>query len=384
MAHDLNPFYSRRHFGKTAAGFGAAIGMVTILKSLEARAMRRRPEPIVIGHRGASADRPEHTRLSYFEAIAQGADYIEPDLVMTKDGVLVARHENEISGTTDVASRPEFALRRTSKIIDRVQYDGWFTEDFTLAELKTLSARERLPELRPGNQYLHLTERLSILTLDEIIALATSESKRLGRRIGLYPETKHPSYHASLGFRMEDMLLDQLTRGGYGSRRDPVFIQSFEVGNLQQLRKRTTIRLIQLMDAEGGPADRQTKYADMLTPAGLRQIASYADGIGVAKGLVIPRDAADQLAQPTALIKEAHQAGLQVHAWTFRPENHFLPANFRNETHPAPAGFQLPPDAWRGDGVGEVAAFLAAGLDGVFADHPADAVAALAKQKQPR
>jgi glycerophosphoryl diester phosphodiesterase len=357
--------------------------MVTVLSSLEARATRKRAAPIVIGHRGASADRPEHTLASYREAIAQGADYIEPDLVMTKDGVLVARHENDITGTTDVADHPAFAARKTSKTIDGQKYDGWFVEDFTLAELKTIHARERLPKLRPAN--LRFSVEHFIPTLDEIIALAKSESTRLGRRIGIYPETKHPTHHALLGFKMEEALLDQLVRGGYGTRRDPVFIQSFEVGNLVRLRKVTTIRLIQLMDAEGGPADQQNYYADMLTPAGLRGIASYADGIGVAKSLIIPLDAAKRLTTPTSLVKDAHMAGLLVHGWTFRPENYFLPAEFANTTGATPPvlAYAGTADAWRGNGAGEIAIFLAAGLDGVFADHPADAVAALAKTRRP-
>jgi glycerophosphoryl diester phosphodiesterase len=375
----LPPKFSRRSMTK----FAMSAGMVTVLTSLEARATRKQARPIVIGHRGASADRPEHTLASYREAIAQGADYIEPDLVMTKDSVLVARHENDITGTTNVANHPEFAARKTVKTIDGQKYEGWFVEDFTLAELKKIHARERLPKIRPAN--LRFSVEHDIPTFDEIIALATSESTRLGRRIGIYPETKHPGYHASLGFKMEEALLAQLVRGGYGTRRDPVFIQSFEVGNLVRLRKMTTIRLIQLMDAEGGPADHQNYYADMLTPAGLRGVATYADGIGVAKSLVIPLDAGKHLTKPTSLVKDAHLAGLLVHAWTFRPENYFLPTEFANTSGATPPvqAFAETPDAWRGNGAGEIAAFLAAGLDGVFADHPADAVAALAKLKRP-
>jgi glycerophosphoryl diester phosphodiesterase len=346
--------------------------MVTVLPSLEARSTRKRVTPIIIGHRGASADRPEHTLESYREAIAQGADYIEPDLVMTKDAVLVARHENDITGTTDVSARAQFADRKTVKVIDGIKYDGWFVEDFTLAELKTLFVRERLPDLRPQN--IKYDGRLAIPTLDEIIDLANSESLRLGRRIGLYPETKHPTYHASLGCKMEETLLDHLKSGGYGSRRDPVFIQSFEVGNLVRLRQLTTIRLIQLMDADGGPADRQNYYADMLTPSGLRGIASYADGIGVAKQTLVNLvgDVPEHLAW-TPVLKEAHANGLLVHVWTFRPESAFLLRPF--------AGVRA--SEW-GDGVGEVSAFLTAGVDGVFCDHPADGVTALAKFKRPR
>jgi glycerophosphoryl diester phosphodiesterase len=356
--------------------------MVLILPSQEARATRRpRAAPIVIAHRGASADRPEHTLHAYREGIAQGADYIEPDLVMTKDGVLVARHENDITGTTDVAQRAEFASRRKTKIIDDEKFDGWFTEDFTLAELKTLDARERLPHLRPHN--MRFSVRMEIPTLDEIIDLANTESVRLGRRIGLYPETKHPSYHHSIGLPQEERLLTQLKAGGFSTKADPVFIQSFEVGNLKSLRQRTSIRLIQLINSEGGPADQQrtpdmpASYAEMIAPTGLKQVATYADGIGVAKGLIIPASPPDKtLGVPTSLVAAAHQAGLLVHAWTFRPERYFLPAQHAAPLQEKQPWLELDPQARRADGAGEVMTFLKAGVDGVFADHPADAVAA--------
>jgi glycerophosphoryl diester phosphodiesterase len=356
--------------------------MVLILPSQEARATRRpRAAPIVIAHRGASADRPEHTLHAYREGIAQGADYIEPDLVMTKDGVLVARHENDITGTTDVADRPEFASRRQTKIIDGEKFDGWFTEDFTLAELKTLRAQERLPQLRPHN--MRFSVIMEIPTLDEIIALAKTESVRLGRRIGLYPETKHPTYHHSIGLPQEEKLVAQLTAGGYGTASDPVFIQSFEVGNLKFLRQRTRIRLIQLINSDGGPADRQrapdvpASYAEMISPTGLKQVATYADGIGVAKSLVMPVSPQDRmLGQPTALVRDAHAAGLLVHAWTFRPETYFLPAQHASPVQEKQPWLDLEPQARRADGAGEVMVFLQAGVDGIFADHPADAVTA--------
>jgi glycerophosphoryl diester phosphodiesterase len=324
-------------------------------------------EPIVIAHRGASADRPEHTLMAYRLAIAQGADFIEPDLVATKDGVLVARHENEIGGTTDVASRPEFAARRTTKSIDGAAVTGWFTEDFTLAELKRLRARERLPELRPANRAFDGQE--TIPTLDEVIALAQAEGKRRGRPVGLYPETKHPSYFRRIGLPLEERLLETLGRHGLARREDPVFIQSFEVGNLEALRKKTSLRLVQLIASAGGPADRpQTSYAAMITDAGLKAIASYADGIGLEKALVIPRAADGRLAAPTDIVGRARAAGLAVHAYTFRPENGFLPAEFRKGSEPAA----------RGDAAAELRAFLATGLDGVFSDSTPHALAARA------
>jgi glycerophosphoryl diester phosphodiesterase len=323
--------------------------------------------PIIIAHRGASADRPEHTIASYSVAIDQGADFIEPDLVPTKDHQLVARHENEISGTTDVADHPEFASRRATKTIDGQSVTGWFIEDFTLAELKTLFARERLPMLRPANMAFNDKERIP--TLDEIIALAKSASQRTGRTIGIYPETKHPSYFRALGLPIEPVLLAALTRAGWIGAKSPVFIQSFEAGNLQALHNETKIRLIQLIDkdtsADGVP------YDSMLTPAGLKAIAAYATGIGPNRDRIIPRDAAGTLGRPTSLVTDAHAAGLQVHPWTFRPENYFLAAPFRSNQNPIE----------RGDAAGEIRLYLETGIDGVFSDLPAAAVEALA---QPR
>lgn len=318
---------------------------------------------IIIAHRGASADRPEHTLASYTEAIAQGADFIEPDLVATKDHHLVARHENEISGTTDVASHPEFADRKTSKTIDGESRTGWFTEDFTLAELRTLRARERLPQLRPANAAFD--GQFAIPTLDEIIALAKSESARTGRRIGIYPETKHPSHFRSLGLPLEPVLLASLARAGWTEADAPVFIQSFEAGNLQALRNQTRLRLVQLIDF-GTSADG-VSYDTMLTPAGLRTIAAYADGIGPNRDRIIPRDTAGKLLAPTTLVADAHAAGLEVHPWTFRPENYFLGTAFRSAGGPAA----------RGDLAAEIRTYLETGIDGVFSDLPAAAAAAL-------
>jgi glycerophosphoryl diester phosphodiesterase len=333
----------------------------------------RGSRPIVIGHRGASGYRPEHTLASYRLAIDLGADFIEPDLVSTKDGCLVARHENEISGTTDVAEHPEFAARKTNKTIDGRTAIGFFTEDFTLAELKTLRARERLPELRPHNT--RFDRQLEIPTWTEVIALAQTESRARGRSIGLYPETKHPSYFESIGLPLEDALLHALHAAGYAGPTDPVFIQSFETRNLQKLRALTGLRLIQLIDQGLAPFDfiaagDARTYADLLAPDGLAFVAGYADGIGVHKDLVVPRDAEQRLLPATRLIEHAHARRLAVHAWTFRAENFFLPADFRIGDAAA-TGFA----AARGDLHEELKLFLRLGLDGVFCDQPDIAVA---------
>ena len=282
--------------------------------------------PIVIAHRGASAHRPEHTLAAYELAIELGADFIEPDVVATRDGVLVARHENEISGTTDIAQRPELADRRTVKEVDGLRKEGWFTEDLTLEELRTLRARERLPGLR-GTRF---DGRFAVPTLDEVIALAA----RAG--VGVYPETKHPSYFAGLGLALEPPLLAALE--GFGG---PVFIQSFEAGNLRALRGLTDHPLVRL--AAGAAPD-------------VAEIAGYADAIGPHKDQLIPRTADGRLGEPTSLVADAHAAGLLVHPWTFRPEPEFLPAGL--------------------DGDQELDRFLALGVDGVFADDPGAAVAA--------
>lgn len=317
-------------------------------------------EPILIAHRGASGERPEHTLASYERAIDQGADYVEPDLVLTKDGVLVARHENEIGGTTDVADHPEFADRKTTKRIDGVEMAGWFTEDFTLAELRTLHARERLPDLRPANR--RFNDLYQIPTFEEVLKLVRAKEAETGRRIGLYPETKHPGYFAKIGLPHQAALLDLLGRYGYQSAADPVFIQSFEVGNLKALRAATRLRLIQLVDADGGPADLPgTSYADMLTVQGLSDIAAYADGIGPSAALLIAPEG------PTALVGRAHDAGLQVHVWTLRMENSFLPSRYQRADDPQ----------GRGDFASWVRAIAATGVDGIFSDFPGQAKAAM-------
>lgn len=322
--------------------------------------------PIVIAHRGASGERPEHTLGSYELAIDQGADFIEPDLVSTKDGVLVARHENEISETTDVATHPEFADRKTTKTIDGQSLTGWFTEDFTLAELKTLRAKERLPQLRPANTAYD--GQWEVPTLDEIIALVKRREQEMGRRIGLYPETKHPSHFRALGLPLEERLVATLADAGYDGANDPVFIQSFEVDNLKRLNSMTALPLIQLMASVAGPPDQpSTTYAAMSTPEGLAEIALYADGVGLDKAMVIPRTADGKLAAPSHMVKDAHAAGLKVHVWTFRRENYFLPAEFK-------AGDSLTAP---GHVAAEIKAFLATGIDGLFSDNVSEAVAAV-------
>ena len=323
----------------------------------------------VYAHRGASGYRPEHTLASYELAIRLGADYIEPDVVSTKDGVLVARHENEISGTTDVADHPEFAGRKTTKTIDGVAISGWFTEDFTLRELKTLRAKERLPSVRPGNT--RYDGRFEIPTFDEVLDLAQRESRRRGRTIGVAPETKHPTYFRSIGLPLERPLLRELRRHGLTSPRSKVVIQSFETANLKALSKQTRVPLVQLTSSVGAPYDRvaagdPTTYADLMTPAGLREVSTYATWLGPEKNSVIPRDAAGFLTAPSAVVKDAHGAGLKVVVYTFRDENQFLPADFRDGTDPNA----------KGDVFGELDAFFAAGVDGVFADYPDSADAA--------
>ena len=317
-------------------------------------------ELLIIAHRGASGERPEHTLAAYERAIDQGADYIEPDLVVTKDGVLVVRHENEISGTTDVAAHPEFAARRTTRTIDGVELTGWFTEDFTLAELRTLRARERLPDLRSGNR--RFDGLYPIPTFEEVIRLVQAKEAETRRRIGIYPETKHPSYFTAIGLPHEAPLLALLERHGYTAADDPVFIQSFEVGNLKALRGKTRLRLVQLVAGEGAPADEPGRsYDAMMTAQGLRQIATYADAIGPGLDRVISPEGRD-----SGLVAAAHAAGLQVHGWTLRAENHFLSPIFRRGDDPAA----------HGDFAGVLAALRATGLDALFTDFPGAAVAA--------
>jgi glycerophosphoryl diester phosphodiesterase len=318
---------------------------------------------VVIGHRGSSGYRPEHTLASYRLAAQMGADYIEPDLVSTKDGVLVARHENEISGTTDVADHPEFADRKTTKTIDGQEISGWFTEDFTLAELKTLRAKERIPDVRQRNTIYD--ERYTIPTFTEVLQEAKRLSKELGRPIGVYPETKHPTYFRKIGLPLEPPLVAALKKAGLNHPNAKVFVQSFEVSNLKELDKQLRVPLVQLVAAEGAPYDfvdsgDPRTYADLITPSGLREIAGYADGIGPDKQQVIPWNKDETLGEPTALVRDAHRAGLTVHPYTFRAENSFLPADFRSSDNPAHYGRIHE----------ELQAYFDAGVDGVFTDNP--------------
>mgnify|MGYP000650811280 CR=1 FL=1 len=316
-------------------------------------------QAIIIAHRGASGERPEHTIASYTLAIEQGADYIEPDLVLTKDGVLVARHENEISETTNVADKPEFADRKVTKTVDGRKMTGWFTEDFTLAELKTLRAKERLPQLRKDN--MAFDGQFEIPTFEEILTLAKAHG------VGVYPETKHPSYFASIGLPHESPLLAMLTKFGHVTKDAPIFIQSFEVENLKAIRAKTKLRLIQLMDEKGSPPDRgDLTYPQMATAEGLKTVATYADGIGPNKSMVIPRTLIGNLGEPTNLVADAHKVGLAVHPWTFRRENYFLPLAQKSGVDPRSVG----------DVETEMKAFLATGIDGIFSDNVAEAVSA--------
>ncbi|MCK9901998.1 glycerophosphodiester phosphodiesterase [Parafrankia colletiae] len=319
---------------------------------------------LVIGHRGASGYRPEHTLASYELAARMGADFVEPDLVVTKDGHLVCRHEPEIGGTTDVADRAEFATRRVTKQLDGVAVTGWFTEDFTLAELKKLRAKERLPAVRQENTLYD--GRYEIPTLIEVLELRRRLSAELGREIGVYPETKHPTYFQQAGLALEQRLLDVLNRNGLNTRTAPVFVQSFETKNLGDLRRRgLRTNAVQLLSSAGAPYDLTAAgdprtYADLITPAGLKGIAAYANGVGPEKVQVIPVGADGKLAAPTALVRDAHAAGLLVHPYTFRAENQFLPPDLRRGTVTSDYG----------RAIDEQVAYLRAGIDGVFTDNP--------------
>ena len=347
----------------------------------------------MIGHRGASGYRPDHTLESYKLAIDMGADFIEPDLVATKDGVLVARHEPNITGTTDVATRPEFASRKTTKNVDGVNEEGWFVSDFTLAELKTLRAVQPLSDRDQS-----FNGKFQIPTFEEVLDLAKAEGTKAGRTVGVYPETKHPTYHAKLGLPLEDRLLAVLAKYGYTTKASPVIVQSFEVSNLKYLRTKTQVRLVQLVDANDVNADGSMDltapydkpydfavagdsrtFASLLTPAGLKEIKTYADGIGPWKPYLIPSkqvdankdgkpddlngdgkiDERDRVMMPaTSVVKDAHAAGLFVHAYTFRNEAKRLASDFK------------------GDPKAEYKLFFNLGVDGVFSDFTDTAKAA--------
>lgn len=349
--------------------------------------------PLVIGHRGASGYRPDHTLESYKLAIEMGADFIEPDLVATKDGVLVARHEPNITGTTDVATRPEFASRKTTKNVDGVNEEGWFVSDFTLAELKTLRAVQPLSDRDQS-----YNGKFQIPTFEEVLDLAKAEGTKAGRTVGVYPETKHPTFHSKLGLPLEDRLLAVLAKYGYTTKASPVIVQSFEVSNLKYLRTKTQVRLVQLVDANDVNADGSMDltapydkpydfavagdsrtFASLLTPAGLKEIKTYADGIGPWKPYLIPSkqvdankdgkpddlngdgkiDERDRVMMPaTSVVKDAHAAGLFVHAYTFRNEAKRLASDFK------------------GDPKAEYKLFFNLGVDGVFSDFTDTAKAA--------
>jgi glycerophosphoryl diester phosphodiesterase len=326
--------------------------------------------PVIVGHRGAPGYRPEHTLASYELAFRQGVNWVDVDLVPTKDGVLVARHENEIGGTSDVAMHPEFANRKTTKTVDGTPLTGWFTEDFTLAELKTLRAVERIPEVRPNNTIYH--GRYQIATYQEVLDLTQRLGRELHRTLGTYPEVKHSTYFGSIGNPTEPKLVDILNRNDLNRPDAPVIIQSFEVSNLIELHRQVRVPLLQLTSATGAPADFVAKgdkrtYADLVTPTGLRDVAAYATYLGPDKAQIIPRDAAGNLATPTSLMRDAHAAKLQVQPYTFRNENSFLPTNLRSSADPTRYG----------DIFAEEAAYLKAGVDGFFADQPDTALEAV-------
>lgn len=348
--------------------------------------------PIVIGHRGASGYLPDHTIESYKRAIEMGVDFIEPDLVSTKDGILIARHEPMLSGTTDIASKPEFASRKRKVKVDGVETDDWFAFDFTLDEIRTLRAIQPLKERDQSHN-----GKYPVPTFQDVIDLAKAESRRLGRSIGVYPETKHPTLHMAVGVPLEDRLVEQLKAAGWTEKTSPVIIQSFEVANLKYLRTKTYVRLVQLIDADdvdkdgkpvlAAPYDKpydfvvtgdKRSFADLLTKEGLADIKTYADGIGPWKIYIMagrqeigadgkPKDLNGDgkideqdriLNAPSELIKNAHALGLFVHTWTFRSEPRRLASNYK------------------GDPGLEYKAFYALGVDGVFADQPDHAVKA--------
>ena len=365
------PGRQRRRFLQSAAA-SAALAALPAMAGAQTTRAAPAARPTLYAHRGASALRPEHTLASYAKAIADGADFVEPDLVATRDGVLIARHENAISDTTDVAQRPEYAARKTRKSIDGVQHEGWFVSDFSFAELKTLRAVERLPAMR-GTAY---DGQFQIVSLEEIIDFVAAESSARGRTIGLIPELKHSTWFSAAGLPLEQRLASTLLAHEY-TRRAPVVIQSFEVENLKQLRKGLrrlgNVALAQLVVAGGQydklrPADIAASggsltYGDMVSARGLRDMAAYADIVAPITRAVIPLGKDERLAAPTALVADAHKAGLQVVVWTFRPENAFLAAEFRSD-----AGANARHDAGC---IAEIRRYLDTGIDGLFADDSA-------------
>ncbi len=364
-----NPGLTRRSALRGGAGLtaGLVIGGAPALAAAIARPARSRP--LVLGHRGACAHRPEHTLASYARAIADGADFVEPDLVPTKDGVLVARHENNIAETTDVSAHPEFAARQATKTIDGEAVTGWFTEDFTLAELKTLRCKERLGAFRPESQAYD--GEFQIVTFEEMIDFVGAEAAARGRVVGMIPEIKHSTYFARIGLPMEDRFLTALRAHSY-LRTAPVIVQSFEIANLKALRPRladmANVRLMQLTENTAVPADRAAAgdmrtWSDLLTLAGIAEVAGYAHFLAPYFRDLIPQGPDGRLASPTPLAEQAHNAGLLVGTWTFRPENKFIAADFRNA---AGEGARNPAGS-----VAEIRRYLAAGVDAFFTDDPA-------------
>ncbi|MFD3315423.1 glycerophosphodiester phosphodiesterase [Streptomyces sp. NPDC058694] len=323
------------------------------------------PKPTIIGHRGASGYRPEHTLGSYQLALDMGAHVVEAgDLVPTKDGHLVCRHEPEIGGTTDVSAHPEFASRKTTKLLDGVSTTGWFTEDFTLAELKTLRAKERIPANRPHNTLYD--GRWEIPTFEEVLRWREEQSRKRGKQVWIYPELKHPTYFRKLGLGLEERVAKVLRRHGLDKKNSPVILQSFEPTSIQRLNKLVGNPLVVLLSAANTrpwdfveTGDPRT-VADLVKPAGLKQIASYAQGIGPTLDLIILKDASGNLTTPTTLVRDAHSEGLILHPYTMRNENPFLPANFRKGTDA---------DGY-GDVFGAFRTYFATGIDGVFTDNP--------------
>ncbi|GAA5213939.1 glycerophosphodiester phosphodiesterase [Streptomyces thinghirensis] len=354
---------------------GAVLGLSGTARAADARhggghggrggGVRSLPVPTVIGHRGASGYRPEHTFGAYELALDMGADIVEAgDLVPTSDGHLVCRHEPEIGGTTDVADHPEFADRKRTKQLDGVPVTGWFTEDFTLAELKTLRATERIPANRPHNTLYD--GRWEIPTFEEVLRWQNEQTRKRGKQVWIYPELKHPTYFRKLGLGTEERLARLLRKYGKDRKNSPVIIQSFEPTSIQRMNKLVGNPLAVLLSgANSRPWDfvetgdpRTT--ADLITPKGLKEIASYAQGIGPTLDLIIPKDSAGRLTEPTTLVRDAHRAGLILHPYTMRNENPFLPADFREGSDP---------DAY-GDVFGAFRTYFATGIDGVFTDHP--------------
>ena len=382
--------------GRVSLGAAAAVGVLLAAGAAEAQAPGRTLDgkpPLVVGHRGASGVLPEHTLEAYRKAIEMGADFIEPDLVSTKDGVLVARHEPMLGGTTDVADRREFAGRKTTRKVDGVDTTDWFAGDFTLAEIKTLRAKQAMPDRDQSHN-----GKYAIPTLQEVIDLAKAEGARLNRTVGIYPETKHPLFHAAIGLPLEDRLLEALGKAGWTDKTSPVIVQSFETANLKYLRGKTGVRLVQLVDGDDVDKDGRVTLAppyerpydfvvtgdkrtnkDLLTKEGLAEIKTYADGVGPWKPYILGGKQADRngdgkaddlngddavderdrtVGEPTSVVADAHAAGLFVHTWTFRSEPKRLLADFK------------------GDPAAEYRAFYALGIDGLFSDFPDAAVKA--------